>query len=230
MVRPRRRRARFARAVAAPARRAARARPRARPPALPLPVGGARPARRARCSSCRRSFPYFDLSLQHAAPGLLRRMKRWGSGDRFRDDDRRHPRRRSPTPRSARRSSSAFPGETEVRSRRAARVPRRRAPRLGRLLRVLERRRHRRPRRWTARSPTTLVRERLRECAEVQDPITDRVARSRSSGDEVEVLVDGVDDDGVLVGRTLPRGARDRRRRPARRRRGDAVRPARARS
>jgi tRNA A37 methylthiotransferase MiaB len=27
--------------------------------------------------------PYFDLSLQHAAPGLLRRMKRWGSGDRF---------------------------------------------------------------------------------------------------------------------------------------------------
>ena len=28
--------------------------------------------------------PYFDLSLQHAAPGLLRRMKRWGSGERFR--------------------------------------------------------------------------------------------------------------------------------------------------
>ncbi|HEX4778703.1 MAG TPA: radical SAM protein, partial [Acidimicrobiia bacterium] len=28
--------------------------------------------------------PYFDLSLQHAEPALLRRMKRWGSGDRFR--------------------------------------------------------------------------------------------------------------------------------------------------
>ncbi len=27
--------------------------------------------------------PYFDLSLQHAAPGLLRRMQRWGSGERF---------------------------------------------------------------------------------------------------------------------------------------------------
>src|SRR4051794_35248147 len=27
--------------------------------------------------------PYWDLSLQHAAPELLRRMKRWGSGDRF---------------------------------------------------------------------------------------------------------------------------------------------------
>src|SRR5207245_7818467 len=28
--------------------------------------------------------PYFDLSLQHAAPRLLRRMKRWGSGERVR--------------------------------------------------------------------------------------------------------------------------------------------------
>src|SRR5919106_1678113 len=29
--------------------------------------------------------PYFDLSLQHASATLLRRMKRWGSGDRFRE-------------------------------------------------------------------------------------------------------------------------------------------------
>src|SRR5262245_32159410 len=29
--------------------------------------------------------PYFDLSLQHAARGLLKRMARWGSGDRFLD-------------------------------------------------------------------------------------------------------------------------------------------------
>src|SRR6185436_19765371 len=27
--------------------------------------------------------PYFDLSLQHASAPLMRRMKRWGSGDRF---------------------------------------------------------------------------------------------------------------------------------------------------
>jgi ribosomal protein S12 methylthiotransferase len=27
--------------------------------------------------------PYFDLSLQHAARGLLKRMARWGSGERF---------------------------------------------------------------------------------------------------------------------------------------------------
>jgi ribosomal protein S12 methylthiotransferase len=27
--------------------------------------------------------PYFDLSLQHASKPLLRRMRRWGDGDRF---------------------------------------------------------------------------------------------------------------------------------------------------
>ncbi len=29
--------------------------------------------------------PYFDLSLQHVSPPLLRRMRRWGSGERFLD-------------------------------------------------------------------------------------------------------------------------------------------------
>jgi ribosomal protein S12 methylthiotransferase len=57
--------------------------------------------------------PYFDLSLQHADPGLLRAMKRWGSAERFValiDDIR------------ARESDAAFrssfivgfPGETEA--------------------------------------------------------------------------------------------------------------------
>jgi ribosomal protein S12 methylthiotransferase len=46
-----------------------------------------------------------------------------------------------------------------------------------------------------------LVRERLGECAEVQDPITNG-ARQALVGERIEVLVDGVDDDGVLVGRT----------------------------
>lgn len=32
---------------------------------------------------CASGVPYFDLSLQHVSPSLLRRMKRWGSGDRF---------------------------------------------------------------------------------------------------------------------------------------------------
>ena len=49
--------------------------------------------------------------------------------------------------------------------------------------------------------PKALMRERLRECAEVQDPIT-TAARLALVGQTVEVLVDGTDDDGVLLGRT----------------------------
>ena len=56
--------------------------------------------------------PYFDLSLQHASAPLLRRMKRWGSGDRFRDliDGIR-----AREPDAAFRSSFivGYPGETE---------------------------------------------------------------------------------------------------------------------
>src|SRR5256885_1588912 len=32
---------------------------------------------------CTTGVPYFDLSLQHVAKGLLRRMRRWGDGRRF---------------------------------------------------------------------------------------------------------------------------------------------------
>jgi ribosomal protein S12 methylthiotransferase len=46
-----------------------------------------------------------------------------------------------------------------------------------------------------------LVRERLRECADVQDPIT-AAARTALVGTTVDVLVDGRDDDGVLMGRS----------------------------
>ena len=58
---------------------------------------------------CATGVPYFDLSLQHVSPPLLRRMRRWGDGDRFLAPHRRHPRAASPTPRSARTSSSATP-------------------------------------------------------------------------------------------------------------------------
>ncbi|MFT5201367.1 MAG: ribosomal protein S12 methylthiotransferase [Candidatus Aldehydirespiratoraceae bacterium] len=34
---------------------------------------------------CETGVPYFDLSLQHVSPPLMRRMKRWGDGDRFLD-------------------------------------------------------------------------------------------------------------------------------------------------
>jgi len=32
---------------------------------------------------CESSVPYFDLSLQHVSRPLMRRMKRWGDGERF---------------------------------------------------------------------------------------------------------------------------------------------------
>ena len=61
---------------------------------------------------CATGVPYFDLSLQHASKPLLRRMRRWGDGDRFlrRIDDIR---RREPD--AAFRSSFivGYPGETE---------------------------------------------------------------------------------------------------------------------
>ena len=64
-----------------------------------------------------------------------------------------------------------FPGETERDHDAAPRVPRRRRARLGRVLPVLARGRHRR-RRLDGVVPDDLALERLREAAELQDPIT----------------------------------------------------------
>ena len=57
--------------------------------------------------------PYVDLSLQHASAGLLRRMKRWGNGDRFLTAIEKI---RAQDPDAAFRSSFivGFPGETEA--------------------------------------------------------------------------------------------------------------------
>jgi ribosomal protein S12 methylthiotransferase len=61
---------------------------------------------------CRTGVPYFDLSLQHVSKPLLRRMRRWGDGQRFleRIDDIR-----SREPDAAFRSNFivGYPGETE---------------------------------------------------------------------------------------------------------------------
>jgi ribosomal protein S12 methylthiotransferase len=56
---------------------------------------------------------YFDLSLQHVSRPLLRRMRRWGDGDRFR---RRIESIRAAQPEAAFRSSFivGYPGETEA--------------------------------------------------------------------------------------------------------------------
>ncbi|MGQ0825903.1 MAG: 30S ribosomal protein S12 methylthiotransferase RimO [Actinomycetota bacterium] len=142
--------------------------------------------------------PYFDLSLQHAAPMLLRRMKRWGSGERFLamiDDIRARE------PQAAFRSSFivGFPGESEADHEQLLEF----------LAAVgLD---------WAGffafskedgtpaaeldgEIPDALMHERLRECADAQEPITS-AARAALLGASVDVLVDGYED-GVPVGRT----------------------------
>jgi ribosomal protein S12 methylthiotransferase len=143
--------------------------------------------------------PYFDLSLQHADARLLRRMKRWGSGDRFLSSIGAI---RAAEPTAAFRSSFivGFPGEGE-----------REHDELLSFLQAAELD-------WAGFFPFSaedgtpaadltdpvdaeLALEWLRECESVQEPIT-RAARDALVGDEVDVLVDTVDDDGTLVGRT----------------------------
>ena len=61
---------------------------------------------------CESGVPYFDLSLQHVSKPLLRRMRRWGDGDRFL---RRIADIRRREPEAAFRSNFivGYPGETE---------------------------------------------------------------------------------------------------------------------
>jgi ribosomal protein S12 methylthiotransferase len=143
--------------------------------------------------------PYFDLSLQHASPGLLRRMKRWGSGERFAamiDDIRARE------PDAVFRSSFivGFPGETE--SDHDALLGFLADARLDWAGFFAFSREDGTPAAaMDGAVPDVLVRERLRECDAVQDPIT-AASRMTLVGQTVDVLVDGTDDDGGLIGRT----------------------------
>ncbi len=62
---------------------------------------------------CDSGVPYFDLSLQHVSKPLLRRMRRWGDGERFLD---RIEEIREREPDAAFRSNFivGYPGETEA--------------------------------------------------------------------------------------------------------------------
>nr|MBA3604772.1 radical SAM protein [Acidimicrobiia bacterium] len=62
---------------------------------------------------CDSGVPYFDLSLQHVSKPLLRRMRRWGDGDRFlrRIEDIR---RRQPEAAFRSNFIVGYPGETEA--------------------------------------------------------------------------------------------------------------------
>ena len=131
--------------------------------------------------------PYFDLSLQHVSRPLIKRMRRWGEGDRFLERIRSI---RQAEPGAAFRSSFiiGYPGETEADH--------------DRLLEWIEEAQLD----WVGffpfsnevgtyaaeldgQVPDPLVAERLRECTELQDAITAR-RRDELIGTRVEVLVD----------------------------------------
>ena len=131
--------------------------------------------------------PYFDLSLQHVSRPLLRRMRRWGDGDRFLD---RIAHIRALEPDAAFRSNFivGYPGETEDDHDQlldfvdAAQLdwcgffPY--SPEAGTHAVTLD-----------GEVPDTLVAERLRELTELQDSIT-AARRDALIGSRVEVLVD----------------------------------------
>ena len=142
--------------------------------------------------------PYFDLSLQHASAPLLRRMKRWGNGDKFL---KAIDGIRAAEPEAAFRSSFivGFPGETEqdhselLDFLRAASLDWAGlfafSPEEGTAALTLDR---------TVDEAT--ISERLRECSEIQDPIT-AALRDSLVGTEAQVLIDSTEG-GDAVGRT----------------------------
>jgi ribosomal protein S12 methylthiotransferase len=131
--------------------------------------------------------PYFDLSLQHVSRPLLKRMRRWGEGERFLERIRSI---RTLEPTAAFRSSFivGYPGETEAdHDRLLAWIEEAQldwvgffpfSNEAGTFASGLD-----------GQVPDQLVTERLRECTELQDGITAR-RREELIGSTVEVLVD----------------------------------------
>jgi ribosomal protein S12 methylthiotransferase len=136
---------------------------------------------------CATGVPYFDLSLQHASRPLLRRMRRWGDGDRFlrRIDDIR--RRASE---AAFRSNFivGYPGETEDdHDRLLSFVAAADLDWCGFFAYSEEQGTY--ATRLDGRVDPSLVQERLAELGQLQDGITAR-RRDVLIGSVVEVLVD----------------------------------------
>jgi ribosomal protein S12 methylthiotransferase len=136
---------------------------------------------------CTTGVPYFDLSLQHVSAPLLRRMKRWGDGERF---SRRMADIRRRQPGAAFRSNFivGYPGETEAdHDQLLAFVEQARldwcgffpfSREDGTLAAGLD-----------GTVPDGLVAERMAELGELQDSIT-AAKRDELIGSRVEVLVD----------------------------------------
>ena len=131
--------------------------------------------------------PYFDLSLQHVSPPLMRRMRRWGNGERFLE---RIEQIRCREPEAAFRSNFivGYPGETEDDHDALLDFVQKAeldwcgffsySPEEGTFATTLD-----------GEVPADLVAERLRELSELQDQIT-AAARDRLIGSNIAVLVD----------------------------------------
>lgn len=131
--------------------------------------------------------PYFDLSLQHVSRPLLRRMRRWGDGDRFLA---RIERIRAAEPEAAFRSNFivGYPGETEAdHDRLLAFVAEAGLDWCGFFAYSPEQGTHAVD--LDGEVPSGLVAERLVELTELQDGIT-AARRDELVGRTVEVLVD----------------------------------------
>ncbi|HWC38423.1 MAG TPA: 30S ribosomal protein S12 methylthiotransferase RimO [Acidimicrobiales bacterium] len=138
---------------------------------------------------CGTGVPYFDLSLQHASRPLLRRMRRWGDGERF---ARRIADIRAREPSAAFRSSFivGYPGETEEDHDRLLEfLGEVRLDWAGFFAYSAEEGTHAAG--LDGQAPPALVAERLAELSELQDGIT-ASRRAELLGETVEVLVDRV--------------------------------------
>ncbi|HEY6696836.1 MAG TPA: 30S ribosomal protein S12 methylthiotransferase RimO [Acidimicrobiales bacterium] len=136
---------------------------------------------------CATGVPYFDLSLQHASRPLLRRMRRWGDGDRFlrRIDDIR---RRVPEAAFRTNFIVGYPGETEAdNDRLLSFVAAADLDWCGFFAYSEERGTY--AAQLDGEVDAGLVHERLAELGELQDGITAR-RRDALIGSVVEVLVD----------------------------------------
>jgi ribosomal protein S12 methylthiotransferase len=136
---------------------------------------------------CGGNVPYFDLSLQHVSKPLLRRMRRWGDGERFlrRIGDIRERR-----PDAAFRTNFivGYPGETEEdHDQLLAFVDEAQLDWCGFFAYSKEEGTYAADLDGVVAAP--LMAERLAELRERQDAITAR-RRERLIGEQIEVLVD----------------------------------------
>jgi ribosomal protein S12 methylthiotransferase len=136
---------------------------------------------------CDTGVPYFDLSLQHVSPPLLRRMRRWGSSAAFAERIDTIRRRQ---PDAAFRSNFivGYPGETEADHDALLRfVAETRLDWCGFFAYSKEDGTHAAG--LDGEVPPALRDERLRELRDLQDTIT-AAARDGQIGTRIEVLVD----------------------------------------